>query len=395
MQAISFQAPSVAHERATTSSATIPFYLYATVLCSFSIMIGLIWDISWHTSIGRDGLFSAPHLAIYFGGVVAGLFSGYRVLKMTFAPTTLEKSNTVKFWGVFRGSLGNLFCIWGAIAMLTSAPFDDWWHNTYGLDVTILSPPHTVLLLGMVMIQFGAIISVLAYQNKQSGQADFSLKGFNLLFALSAGFVITMIFTIASDSFSRHDMHNASFYQVASVLFPIFMVAFSMSSKSKWGATYAAIVYSVFLLLMSWILPLFPATPRLGPVLNQITHFQPFHFPLLILFPAIAIDLVTHRVSKNRWVKSLLYGAAFLITLVVLQWPFANVLMASKGHWFFGTSSWYFGSDPTWEFRYAFADWMETKGLDLVKGLSIAFLFAIISSFVGFSWGNWMKKVVR
>ena len=146
---------------------------------------------------------------------------------------------------------------------------------------------------------------------------------------------------------------------------------------------------------MSWILPLFPATPRLGPVLNQITHFQPFHFPLLILFPAIAIDLVTHRVSKNRWVKSLLYGAAFLITLIVLQWPFANVLMASKGHWFFGTSSWYFGSDPSWEFRYAFADWMETKGLDLVKGLSIAFLFAIISSFVGFSWGNWMKKVVR
>ena len=61
-----------------------------------------------------------------------------------------------------------MFCVWGAIAMLTSAPFDDWWHNTYGLDVTILSPPHTVLLLGMVGIQFGAMVSVMAIQNQNA-----------------------------------------------------------------------------------------------------------------------------------------------------------------------------------------------------------------------------------
>src|SRR5688572_18414287 len=147
----------------------IPIYLYVTVLSSLSIMVGLIWDISWHMSIGRDGLFSAPHLAIYVGGVTAGIFSGFNVLKITFAGTQEEKNSSVKFWGIFYGSLGNLFCIWGAIAMLSSAPFDDWWHNTYGLDVTILSPPHTVLLLGMIIIQFGAIISVLAYQNLESG----------------------------------------------------------------------------------------------------------------------------------------------------------------------------------------------------------------------------------
>src|SRR6187431_989666 len=169
------------------SKSLVPFYLYAVVLASLSIMIGLIWDISWHMSIGRDGLFSAPHLAIYLGGVTAGLFSGYRVLKITFAGTPFERAKTVKFWGIFHASLGNLFCIWGAIAMITSAPFDDWWHNSYGLDVTILSPPHTVLLLGMITIQFGAIISVLAYQNLQVSQALVS-RSFNMLFALSAGF---------------------------------------------------------------------------------------------------------------------------------------------------------------------------------------------------------------
>ena len=407
MQTISYPTSVAAHEPYSVATPTsVPFYLYATVVCSLSIMIGLIWDISWHTSIGRDGLFSAPHLAIYFGGVVAGLFSGYRVLKMTFAPSPVELSTTVKFWGVFRASLGNLFCIWGAIAMLTSAPFDDWWHNTYGLDVTILSPPHTVLLLGMIMIQFGAIISVLAYQNSQAHIAPATQKIYNSLFAMAAGFVLTMIFTIASDSFDRHDMHQVGFYQVASVLFPIFMVAFSIASKSKWGATSAAGVYTVFLMLINWILPLFPATPKLGPVLNPITTFQPFDFPLLIIFPAILVDLITQKINAGHLLatkfkplkivfQSMMYGGSFLLTFLVVQWPFANVLMASSGHWFFATSRWYFGNEPTWQYRYAFAEWMTSTGMDLFVGLSIAFGLALLSSLVGITWGNWMKRIVR
>ena len=110
----------------------IPYYVYAVAFSSFFVIVGVIWDISWHISIGRDGLFSAPHLAIYLGAVVAGCFSGYQVLKTTFVGTATEKAHSVRFWGIFYSSLGALFCIWGAFAMLTSAPFDDWWHNTYG-----------------------------------------------------------------------------------------------------------------------------------------------------------------------------------------------------------------------------------------------------------------------
>ena len=29
--------------------------------------------------------------------------------------------------------------------MIVSAPFDNWWHNAYGLDVRIISHPHMVL----------------------------------------------------------------------------------------------------------------------------------------------------------------------------------------------------------------------------------------------------------
>jgi hypothetical protein len=399
MKSISLDQPVVEHSGTSISKTTIPIYLYATVLSSLSIIIGLVWDISWHMSIGRDGLFSPPHLAIYLGGVTAGLFSGYRVLKLTFAGTPYERAKSVHFWGFFYGSLGNLFCIWGAITMLTSAPFDDWWHNTYGLDVTILSPPHVVLLLGMITIQFGAIISVLAYQNLNAEHVhhdNISQKGFNVLFALCGGFVLCMIFIVGSEYLSRHDMKGVLFYQVASLLFPILFVSFSVSSKTRWGATYAALVYSLFLMIANWVLPLFPATPKLGPVLNPVTSFQPFEFPLLLILPALAIDYLTSRYSSaNGWLRAAIYGAAFLFVLFPFQYFFGDVLMASKGHWFFGTSKWYFSIDPNWVNRYSYSESMYASATQLLIGLPIALVIAVLSSRVGIAWGNWMKKIVR
>ena len=391
---------SSSHTSEATNAIELPTYLYATVLASFSIMIGLVWDISWHTSIGRDGLLSAPHVAIYFGGVLAGIFSGIRVLKVSFAGTEQQKQESLSFWGVFKGSLGALFCIWGAFAMLTSAPFDDWWHNTYGLDVTILSPPHTVLLLGMVTIQFGAMITVLSVKNRMSlsNQINPTIeKRLRLFFALSSGFVLCMFFTIASEFLGRHDMHRVSFYQVSSFLFPLLLVAISISAPSKWGATFAATVYTLFMAAMVWILPLFPAEPLLGPVLNPITNFQAFEFPLLIIFPAIAIDMITQRFhAMNPWLTSLLYAVGFLIVLLIFQYPFGDFLMSDTArNWFFGTESWYFGSSPDWQYRFAYADWMETTGFELVKGLLIALVVGYLSSRLSMRWGKWMKKIMR
>jgi hypothetical protein len=399
MNTISLNSPaSLTDENQLVARTTVPFYLYATVLSSLSIIVGLIWDISWHMTIGRDGLFSAPHLAIYLGGITAGLFSGYRVLKITFAGTVFERAKSVKFWGIFYGSLGNLFCIWGSIAMITSAPFDDWWHNTYGLDVTILSPPHTVLLLGMITIQFGAIISVISYQNnfteQLAGQA--SAKRYNLLFALSGGFLLAMVYSIASEYLVRQNMHGTLFYKIAAGAFPLFLITFSNASKTKWGATYAAIVYSLLMMIMVWVLPLFPGEPKLGPVLNPVKHFQPFDFPLLLIFPALAIDWFTHRFQdQNKWMKALGYGTIFLIVFAAVQWPFANVLMASKGHWFFGTEKWYFGFDPNWQWRYDFTPWTVSSGWELFTGLLIAAGIGLLSARLGLAWGAWMNRIYR
>ncbi len=386
--------------RSSEGTLGIPVFVYATVFASLSIVIGLIWDISWHISVGRDGLFSPPHLAMYLGAVISGVFSGYQVLKTTIAGSEAEKMQSVKFWKIFYGSLGAMFCIWGAIAMLTSAPFDDWWHNTYGLDVTILSPPHTVLLLGMVGIQFGAMVSVMAIQNRSSmvvdDLSDRRNRILNIIYAMAGGFFLMMVCTILSEYQSRHDMHSATFYIVAGIFYPLLLCAFSRSSQSRWGATSAAGIYMLVLLLMNWILPLFPAEPKLGPILNPIDSFQPWDFPLLLIFPAMALDYIQHKSIKNDWIRALMIGPVFILILLILQWNMGDFLMTEYArNWVFGTEKWYFGNDPDWEYRYAYAPWMVSTGWVLIRGILIAIALAILTSRLGLYWGNWMKKVQR
>ena len=145
----------------------IPTWFIATIVASAAgIVLGLLWDISWHMTVGRDTFWTPPHVLEYLAAICAGISCGYVVLRTTFGGA--DDSATVRFWG-FRGPLGAWITIWGTFAMLASAPFDDWWHNAYGLDVKIVSPPHMVLFWGMLGIVVGALVLTASAQNRSNG----------------------------------------------------------------------------------------------------------------------------------------------------------------------------------------------------------------------------------
>lgn len=99
--------------------------LAALLFSSACIMVGLLWDISWHMSIGRDTLWSPPHVLEQIGASLAGISCGLLVLRTTFAGSAPQRSRAVRFWG-FRGPLGAWVATWGAFAMIFSVPFDNW-----------------------------------------------------------------------------------------------------------------------------------------------------------------------------------------------------------------------------------------------------------------------------
>src|SRR5712672_3114057 len=155
----------------TERESTVPWYIWCAVLAVTSVMVGTHWDIAWHRTVGRDTFWTPAHMAIYFGGVLAGCVGGWLAFKHTFRAGPAERDSSVTVFGA-RAPLGAWVAIWGALAMVTSAPFDDWWHKAYGLDVKIVSPPHAVLGLGMLGISVGALLLVLSRQNRLQAVSD-------------------------------------------------------------------------------------------------------------------------------------------------------------------------------------------------------------------------------
>src|SRR6476660_7178338 len=89
----------ISHERAHSPVLDWAWHAYAVVAAAAMVVVGLIWDISWHMSIGRDTFWTPPHLLIQGGGLLAGISSGVLALHTTFRGTPAEKASAVSFWG--------------------------------------------------------------------------------------------------------------------------------------------------------------------------------------------------------------------------------------------------------------------------------------------------------
>ncbi|MDX2059761.1 MAG: hypothetical protein SFV24_18260 [Gemmatimonadales bacterium] len=379
--------------------ATVPAVLFA----SAAIVIGLHWDIAWHRAIGRDTFWSPPHVLEQVAAAVAGLFCGWRVLYTSFFAPQADRDQAVRWWGVFFGPLGGWVCIWGTIAMITSAPFDDWWHNAYGLDVEILTPPHVFLLLGMVTVQLGAMLMMLASQNRQA------TRNHSLVFSASMGLIVLMIATMVyAETGIANLQHRPAFYQIAAALFPIFLVAVARAGRSRWPATTAALVYSAIMIVMNWVLALVPATPMLAPIYNPVTNLVPPGFPILVVVPAVAIDWLVRRFEgRSDWLLAPAIGVAFVALLAAVQWPFATFLLSlDQPNYFFGQGYWdYTAKLGDWTrtfFDVPGYTWVRGKGWTgsvdvgaMAMGLTVAAGFAAVASRLGLAWGTWMTRVRR
>jgi len=370
-----------------------PFAWHAptVVYGAVAMMVGVYWDISWHMSIGRDSFWTPAHLLIQAGGLIAGLTSGWVAMRTTFGSDPIAKANAVSFWG-FRAPLGAWVCIWGCLAMVTSAPFDDWWHNAYGLDVRIISPPHTVLALGIGAIGVGALLLTLAWQNRETRYRRLATWLF-----LVAGALLLMDRAIMLTEFSgKNQQHTGSFYRVSMLAYPLAVVVMAKASKLKWAATLTSAIFMGIMLVLMWTIQQFPATPKLGPIYQNITHMVAMAFPVLIVVPAVGVDLVMQRVRARPLVLAPLLSAVFLTLFIAVQWPFATFLMTeSARNAFFNADNFVYWLSP------AGVEWSRTFQQDepgsppFAMQLFIAFLLGTFSSYVGLWFGQWMTRVRR
>jgi len=296
--------------------------MFAGIACG---LVGGQWDISWHMSIGRDTFWTPAHILIQLTGVLVGMACGYMILTATFGRDTAIQSRSVKIWG-FRGPLGAFIATWGCVAMLTSAPFDNWWHNAYGLDVKIVSPPHMLLSLGSFAIKIGTLALMAGLMNRSEEKVRRKLMW---LFVFVGAVCVSQLGTILTMSTWPVNMHAAKCYLAVAFAIPPALMGTAWGLGRRRACTLIAGTYTLILLAFEWILPLIPAEPKLGPVYQHITHLIPLRFPLLFIVPAIMLDLLWNKTKGwGRWELAAVSGPVFVLSFLAVQWPFANFLMS-------------------------------------------------------------------
>jgi hypothetical protein len=372
----------------------VPWYVWSSVIAVTSTTLGLYWDISWHIGIGRDTFWTPAHMAIQLGAVITGLSCAYLILHTTFVGDSTAKENSVRIWGL-RGPLGAFISAWGGFCMLTSAPFDNWWHNSFGLDVAILSPPHVVLILGIFAMGFGGLVLTTGQMNHSAGQGRDKL---NRLLIYSGSLLLCLMFMLGLEYTGDQTlMHSPIYYRVLGMTAPVVLVGIGRASGRCWAATTLATIYTVLWLGGNWIFPLFPAQARLGPVFTPISHMVPLGFPVLVLPGAIMLDLILNRLTScGDTCKAALAGAAFLAANLAVNWPFAYFLMSPYArNGVFAMNEFAYNVPPS---QYQLA-WTlrryETTLKEFWLGWLIALVATILSVRIGMFWGDWMRRIQR
>jgi hypothetical protein len=317
--------------------------------------------------------------------------------------------------------------------------------------VKIASPPHAVLGLGMFAVGLGVLLFVFSVQNRTQDQ---NRTRIGLICALAVGVLIALWADFATEYTWPNLQHGAHFYLVVTVPFPLLLALATRAARVRAPATIAAALYTLIYIFMILALPLFPAHPKLAPIYHPLDNMLPPAFPLLLIFPAAAIDLigwffarrqltfssdagdqtnrlaphpppslgscgaasgllpvegrggsdsVSSKATRRKWLRPgwwkdwLLaagFAAVFLAVVFAVQWPFSGFLLSDAA------DNRFFARSGHWPYFVKPGDWMnsfwdlEQDPLTL-KGLAGAFCRAFLSARAGLWLGNYLLRLKR
>jgi len=122
------------------------------------------WDITNHLLNRPETFFSPPHAGLY-SGVVLVLFGS--LMTYRYHHHSSKISDIIKN----KKSLPIYLrlVIVGIIMLMSAGPLDFAWHTAFGLD-GLLSPPHVVLTMGLVLCSIGAFLGLISKNNYYPGR---------------------------------------------------------------------------------------------------------------------------------------------------------------------------------------------------------------------------------
>lgn len=306
--------------------------------------LGFAWDVRWHVLVGRDRFLTPPHILLYSGTALTGLVCTALVLWDTRAYRLgrgVDDDNSIRVLGLFHAPLGAVVAGCGALVTALAAPFDNYWHELYGIDVTLWAPFHVMGLIGGTTQALGTVYflgSLLADARRSGNERRVALHTYGVLIAVA--FLMWSLVEIARPAIAEHPLLHVGpvFVVTFSVLLALFVPWTLVASAGVIGSASAAVVPTVMAVAYVAATELFvPWAVRVGAVAEGFglrsagtPQFQPAIFGL-----AVGIALATWCVSvdvRGGWPIGVRHAGCFgaslgfvlcLLGLVFVMWSAA------------------------------------------------------------------------
>jgi hypothetical protein len=310
------QMPSIGPEVPPLStSSTRGRLVYLGMLGTFAFLAGGFWDIAWHIDIGRDTFWSPPHLLLYLGiSLIALVPIVALAIDRGSAPSGSARGRSMHP-GMMVAGLGGLMA-------LTAGPVDEFWHQMFGLDVTIWSPPHLQLIIGVVLAQLGLIATWVVEANHKNPArlvgtpVPFDFGQMSIGMILGFGLWLILLLSLITEYVFLFPMFDLAYHPIVlSALVGMALFGGARATGFAWGATAVAIAASVVLLVMLGFLVL----------LGRSTPLQ-----TVILPAALVVDLLWTRRGQSSRLSAIAIPAVVSTTVLLasqLDYLRADALM--------------------------------------------------------------------
>jgi hypothetical protein len=297
---------------------------WVLLLGSASTLVGLAWDLQWHSDVGPDTFYTLPHLFIYAGAAVSGLVSLAVVLAATGATRSGRPVDTavggrrVAVFGVFQAPVGYLVSGVGSALFLLYGLWDEWWHGLYGFDAVIASPPHVGLLTSVMLAMLGSVITCGAAAGQRwAGPA--------LVASVAVLLGFSMVVLVAIPDTSVLDERTVTVSLLSMVALAC-VASFTRGLRSVLATAATLLVAQVALALFSpWATRLYAASE--GLPLRDYTNELP---RMSLLMPATLL-LGVAGLALARRARSSVLGGALGGAALAATFPWQALLLGATG----------------------------------------------------------------
>ena len=301
-------------------------WVYFLVSMGVALQVGAAnWDIIWHGVVNVESFFTPPHSVLYSGvglsliATIAGIIFSIRHHTPIMRPFSAYHKipNPLKLIAL------------GCLVEVFSGQFDNWWHTNFGFD-GLLSPPHLMLISGMLLSIIGALIGMHLYQTHIRFKIISELICYGILWMILINLVF--MFTLPFSDGQYFDFNPSPtvalilgltlpaaltaivFYSVQSICFPFRMTVVAATLITLQSLT--TIISNIY---FAGLLPLY--------LLN-------------ILIP-LSLDIVSiytkdnnklFRISSNNDYKRIIFSIAMSFFFITFYFPWSvNMFKAFFG----------------------------------------------------------------